>query len=90
MKRVAATLALLSMMPSLPAAYADTPTYRTETHSKTCSMARRSSASRPYCGGGKHTTSHGGRYPGTTNAHHRNGHYQNWRTANRYGVHKPS
>jgi len=27
--------------------------------------------------------------PGETNANHKNGHYSNWRSANRYGVHKP-
>lgn len=90
MKRIAAMLALLCIMLSPPAAYAGTPKYRTGTHAKTYSTARRSSASRLYYGGDKHTTSHGGQYPGATNAHHRNGHYQNWRTANRYGVHKPS
>jgi hypothetical protein len=53
------------------------------------STERSSRTSRRFYGGGHHTTSHGGNYPGETNAHHRNGHYQNWRTANRYGVHKP-
>jgi hypothetical protein len=28
-------------------------------------------------------------YYGATNAHHRNGHYGNWNTRSRYGVHKP-
>jgi hypothetical protein len=50
---------------------------------------RRSSAPRPYYGGGKHTTSHGGQYSGATSSHHKNGHYNNWRTSNHYGVHKP-
>jgi hypothetical protein len=90
MKRIAAMLALLGIILSLPPAYASTPKHPAETHSRTYSAARHSSASRPYYGGGKHTTSHGGQYPGATNSHHRNGHYQNWRTANRYGVHKPS
>jgi len=89
MKRLAALLAFLSIMVSLSAAHAGTPKYRTGTHTKTYSAAHHSSASRPYYGGGKHTTSHGGQYPGATNSHHRNGHYQNWRTANRYGVHQP-
>jgi hypothetical protein len=90
MKRFAALLALLWIVISLSAAYAGTPKYRTGTYSKTYSAARHSSASRPYYGGGKHTTSHGGRYPGETNSHHKNGHYNNWRSGDRYGVHKPS
>lgn len=49
----------------------------------------RSSGSRPYYGGGHHTTSHGGHYPGSVNAHHRGGHYTNPRTGNRYGKHQP-
>jgi len=47
-----------------------------------------SAGRRPYYGGGHHTVAHGGNYPGATNAHHKNGHYSNWRTANRYGVHQ--
>ncbi len=65
-------------------------TYRS--HSKTFtarhSTPRRVSAPRPYYGGGHHTKSHGGKYPGSMNAHHKNGHYQNWRTGNSYGVHQ--
>ena len=90
MKRFAAILTLLCIMVSLCAAHAANPKYRTGTHARTYSTARRSSASRPYYGGGKHTASHGGQYPGATNSHHRNGHYNNWRSGNRYGVHKPS
>jgi hypothetical protein len=89
MKRLAAILILLCIMVSLCAAHAATPKYRTGTHARTYSTARHSSASRPYYGGGKHTTSHGGQYPGATNSHHKNGHYNNWRSGNRYGVHKP-
>jgi len=48
------------------------------------------SSTRPVYGGGHHTNSHGGSYPGEVNANHKNGHYKNWRSANRYGVHKPS
>jgi len=48
----------------------------------------RSTASRPYYGGGHHTSSHGGSYPGSVNSHHKNGHYQNPKSHNRYGVHK--
>jgi len=89
MKRLAFMLALLGIIISLSSAtYAGTPKYRTGTHAKTYSMARHPSTSRPYYGGGKHTTPHGGQYPGATNSHHRNGHYNNWRTGNRYGVHK--
>ena len=90
MDRIAALLALLCIMASLSAAYASTPKHQTGTHSRTYSAARHSSASRPYYGGGKHTTSHGGQYPGATNSHHKHGHYNNWRTGNRYGIHKPS
>ena len=48
-----------------------------------------SSASRPYYGGGHHTTAHGGHYPGSVNSHHKGGHYANPRTNNHYGKHKP-
>jgi hypothetical protein len=54
------------------------PAYARHTHS----------GSRPYYGGGHHTTSHGGHYPGETNSHHKGGHYQNPRSNNRYGRHK--
>jgi len=90
MKRIAAMLTFLCVMLSLPAVCASTPKYRTGAHAKYYSTPHHSSARRPYYGGGKHTTSHGGQYPGATNSHHRYGHYQNWRTGNRYGVHKPS
>ncbi len=44
---------------------------------------------RPYYGGGKHTVSHGGSYPGSVNSHHRNGHYQSPVTGTRtYGRHE--
>jgi hypothetical protein len=89
MKRIAALLVLLCTMTFLSAAYAGTPKYRTGTHARSYSTARQPSASRPYYGGGKHTTSHGGQYPGETNSHHRDGHYSNWQTGNRYGIHKP-
>ncbi len=42
----------------------------------------------PYYGGGHHTKSHGGSYPGSTNSHHRNGHYRNYKTVNTYGRHR--
>jgi hypothetical protein len=43
---------------------------------------------RPNYGGGRHTTSHGGRYSGGRGSSHRGGHYRNVRTSNRYGRHK--
>ena len=46
--------------------------------------------SRPYYGGGHHSTSHGGDYPGSTNSHHKGGHYQNYSSNNRYGIHSTS
>jgi hypothetical protein len=51
--------------------------------------AQHRSSSRPYYGGGKHTTSHGGHYQGETNSHHKGGHYKNPKTSNNYGKHKP-
>ena len=42
----------------------------------------------PYYGGGHHTKSHAGYYSGSTNSHHREGHYKNYRTENTYGRHK--
>jgi len=42
---------------------------------------------RPNYGGGKHTTSHGGSYPGSVNSHHKGGHYSNPSSSNRYGTH---
>jgi hypothetical protein len=44
--------------------------------------------SHPYYGGGHHTTSHGGSYPGSINSHHKGGHYVNPNTNNTYGRHK--
>jgi hypothetical protein len=41
-------------------------------------------------GGGHHTTSHGGKYRGSTNSHHKGSHYPDLRTGNKYGHHKPS
>jgi hypothetical protein len=89
MKRIAALLVLLCIMTFLSAAYAGTSKYGTRPYTRNYSTPRQPSASRPYYGGGKHTTSHGGQYPGETNSHHRDGHYSNWQTGNRYGIHKP-
>jgi hypothetical protein len=46
------------------------------------------SISRPYYGGGHHTSSHGGRYAGGTGSSHKGGTYKNARTGNQYGRHK--
>jgi hypothetical protein len=46
------------------------------------------SSARPYYGGGKHTTSHGGHYIGGLGSSHRGGHYFNLGTGNQYGIHK--
>lgn len=43
---------------------------------------------RPYYGGGKHTTSHGGYYQGGSGSSHKGGHYKNYSTGNHYGIHK--
>jgi len=95
MKPVSLVSTLLLFTLLMPAAYASsshrayTPRsssgYKSSTRS---SPAPRSTASRPYYGGGHHTTAHGGSYPGETNAHHKDGHYRNWKSANRYGVHQ--
>jgi hypothetical protein len=43
----------------------------------------------PYYGGGKHTTSHGGTYAGSTKgSSHKGGHYVNSKTYDTYGKHK--
>jgi hypothetical protein len=89
MKQLVLAIALLYSLLAIPAAFATTHrTYSPRPSSAHHNTARSSSASRPYYGGGHHTTSHGGNYTGETNAHHRNGHYRNWRTADEYGVHK--
>lgn len=52
--------------------------------------ARTTSASRPHYGGYKHTVSHGGKYPGETNDHHKHGKYRSPVTGqDQYGTHKP-
>jgi hypothetical protein len=90
MKPLILVAALLCFLPVQPAAFATTHrSYSPRPSSAHHNTARSSSASRPYYGGGHHTTSHGGSYPGETNANHKNGHYRNWQSANRYGVHKP-
>jgi hypothetical protein len=82
--------ALFCFLLSLPAAFATThETHIPRSYSSHHGTAHSSSANRPLYGGGHHTKSHGGSYPGETNANHKNGHYSNWRSANRYGVHKP-
>ena len=47
-----------------------------------------SHSSRPYYGGGHHTTSHGGHYSSGKGSSHKGGHYKNARTGNHYGRHK--
>ncbi len=65
------------------------PAWAQRASDSTSSPRTRSSASRPYYGGGHHTTPHGGHYDGETNPHHKGGHYKNPRSNNQYGVHKP-
>ena len=57
--------------------------------SRPSSSHPRVNSSRPYYGGGHHTTSHGGNYVGERNSQHKGGHYVNPRSHNQYGVHKP-
>jgi hypothetical protein len=89
MKTFVLAIALLYSLFALPAAFATTHrTYFPRTSSAHHYTARSLAATRPNYGGGHHTTPHGGNYSGETNAHHKNGHYRNWRSANLYGVHK--
>lgn len=44
--------------------------------------------SRPYYGGGHHTTSHAGSYSGSHGSSHKGGHYRNPKTNDHYGKHK--
>jgi hypothetical protein len=46
------------------------------------------SGGRVYYGGGHHTSSHGGSFPGGSGSSHKGGHYKNTRTRNQYGRHK--
>ncbi|MGE0278495.1 MAG: hypothetical protein AB7M05_19525 [Alphaproteobacteria bacterium] len=48
----------------------------------------KSSGSRTYYGGGKHTTSHGGHYTGGKGSSHKGGTYKNAASGNHYGKHK--
>lgn len=45
------------------------------------------SVGRPYYGGGRHTKSHGGAYPGSVGPSHVGGHYVNPKSGDRYGIH---
>jgi hypothetical protein len=45
---------------------------------------------RPNYGGGHHTASHGGAYPGGSGSSHKGGHYKNPTTGDQYGKHKGS
>lgn len=49
----------------------------------------RGSGSRPYYGGGHHTTSHGGHYQSGSGSSHKGGKYKNTKTDDQYGKHKP-
>jgi hypothetical protein len=82
MKLLARFLAVLGMATLL-----GSPLYAQHSHS---SHSSSHSSSRPYYGGGKHTGSHGGHYSGGSGgSSHKGGHYQNPRTNNEYGKHKP-
>jgi hypothetical protein len=90
MKLKALTFALFfATLASLAASAATHGTYLSRPSSAHHDTVHSPSVSRPFYDGGHHTTSHGGSYPGETNANHKNGHYRNWRSTNRYGVHKP-
>lgn len=69
LKRISAAIALFSFMVCLFPAGASMSKSQTGDHIRATRAARHSSASRPYYGGGRHTVSHGGSYPGATNAH---------------------
>lgn len=73
--RLLRTVAILLMLLLLPCGFID-------------AKGKSSHSSRPYYGGGHHTTSHGGRYSGGTGPSHKGGHYKNPGTHNRYGKHK--
>ncbi len=51
-------------------------------------FAQRKTTPRPHYGGGHHTESHGGAFPGGHGSSHKGGHYRNPKSANRYGTHK--
>jgi uncharacterized membrane protein len=82
---------LLLAIPAIayPSRSSSSPKYKSTPNSqRNTSGYSRTYATRPYYGGGHHTASHGGHYPGETNVHHKGGHYSNPKTSNRYGVHK--
>jgi hypothetical protein len=89
-KRTATILVLVCIIGS--AAHGNTQRHRPAAQHRTYSTARSSSArfaSHPYYGGGKHTISHGGSYPGSMNPSHKYGHYQSPITGTRtYGSHQ--
>jgi hypothetical protein len=67
------------------------PAFGQQAHRRTSSSSHSHSpsAGRPYYGGGEHSESHGGSYPGATNPQsHKGGHYKNPNSNNRYGIHK--
>jgi hypothetical protein len=60
---------------------------KSHTSSHPTSHSLRSSNARPYYGGGRHTSSHGGSY-GVTGSTHRSGHYTSTTGSHHYGRHK--
>ena len=64
--------------------------HTSSTHSSHSSSTHNSPTTRPHYSGVKHTESHGGQYPGSTNSNHKNGHYRSPVTGrDQYGKHKP-
>jgi hypothetical protein len=64
--------------------------HSSSTHNSHSTRTNSAHSSRPNYGGGKHTESHGGQYPGSTNSNHKNGHYRSPVTGqDQYGKHKP-
>jgi hypothetical protein len=93
MKRIPSLTILLCAVVFASMMYASVPKNRPGAVRIRASSAARSSSSRstgrPYYGGGKHTASHGGSYPGSVSASHKYGHYRSPVTGTRtYGKHK--
>ena len=81
-------LAGLVLLAGTDAAYCRSSHHYSSHPRSTVSSHTRSTGGRPYYGGGHHATSHGGSYPGSTNFHHKDGHYVNPRANNHYGIHQ--
>jgi hypothetical protein len=89
---VALLAILVSLNGNAKSSYASRSTHSSHSTTPRSSSSTRatSHSARPYYGGGKHTESHGGQYPGATNEHHKNGHYRSPVTGqDQYGKHKP-